>query len=261
MLRLSEHERIEARLAVGADGSRSDLRELAGIDSMVGDYRQRAVVATLGCDRGHADTAWQRFLPSGPIALLPLTGERVSIVWSTEPDHAERLLGLSPQRFETEVGAAVEYRLGRLTLDSERASFPLMHLRARRYVADRVALLGDAAHTIHPLAGQGVNLGLLDAAALAEVVFGLRDADRDFGRGSNLRRYERWRKGHNHMMHHAMNGFHRLFGSELSWLRAARNLGFRATDRAPALKRFFMQTAAGSLGAMPRVARARSSFD
>lgn len=262
-LRLADHRRITARLTVGADGSQSGLRKLAGIETKLGGYGQTAVVATLEITGGggHRDTAWQRFLPSGPIALLPLPGDRVSMVWSTEPAEAERLLDLSGPRFADEVSVAVEHRLGALRLDSARASFPLHHLRAARYVDERVALLGDAAHTIHPLAGQGVNLGLLDAAALAEVVVDLQAWGRDIGRKSNLRRYERWRKGHNQLMHHAMNGFHRLFGSELSGLRAARNFGFRMTDRAPVIKRLFMQAAAGSLGEVPRIARNAARLD
>lgn len=246
---------VRARLAVGADGSRSRTRELAGIGHRSGDFGQRAVVATLRAEGGHEDTAWQRFLPRGPLALLPLHGGRVSIVWSTEPRHALRLCAMSGSAFESELEAAVGGRLGRLRLASGRDSFALRHLRAERYVAERVALVGDAAHTIHPLAGQGVNLGLLDAAALAEVLVRTEAAERDMGRHANLRAYERGRKGHNLLVHRTMIAFHRLFGAPSAALADLRGHGLRLADRSPPLKRFCMRFAAGALGDLPALAR------
>ena len=247
--------RVQARLAVGADGSHSRVRALAGIECASGDYGQRAVVATLATELGHRDTAWQRFLPTGPLALLPLPGGRVSIVWSTTPEHAQQLLAVDAARFEREVSETAEWRLGAMRLEGERGSFPLLHLRAHSYVSDRIALIGDAAHTIHPLAGQGVNLGLLDAAALAEVAIARHEAGRDIGLRSNLRPYERSRKAHNQLMHHAMAAFHRLFGSDLEAIVTMRGLGLRLTDRVPPLKRCFMLLATGSAGDLPALAR------
>ena len=161
---------LRGSLVVGADGASSRVRELAGIGAAQGDYRQEAVVAEVGTAVAHRETAWQRFLPTGPLAFLPLANGASSIVWSTTPEHAAELCALDEDAFGFEVAEAFEWRLGAVSVQGARASFPLRHLHARAYVHERVALAGDAAHVVHPLAGQGVNLGLLDAAALAEVV-------------------------------------------------------------------------------------------
>ena len=248
-------DRVRARLVVGADGSDSRVREFAAIAYRGGDFRQCALVATLHAEQGHADTAWQRFLPGGPLALLPLREGRVSIVWSTASRHALRLREMDERDFESELAAAIGHRLGPLRLQGRRGRFPLRHLQAERYVAERVALAGDAAHTIHPLAGQGVNLGLLDAAALAQVLIRNAEAGRDLGRCANLRAYERWRKGHNRLMHQTMMAFHVLFGRDLDVLRRLRNLGLHMADRSPALKRFFMRFATGQIPDLPDLAR------
>ncbi len=249
--------RLHARLVVAADGSQSRVRELAGIRCDDGDYGQQAVVATVRTELWHRETAWQRFLPDGPLAFLPLPGHFCSIVWSTLPEHAQALLEQPDEDFAAAVEEAFESRLGRLEPVGGRGAFPLRHLHAREYVAERVALVGDAAHTLHPLAGQGVNLGLQDAAALAEILVATWSRDRDLGRRANLRPYERWRKGRNLLMQQGMSGFQWLFGSRLEPVRLARNLGLSMVDRSPPLKRIFMRYASGFGGDRPRMARAR----
>jgi 2-octaprenylphenol hydroxylase len=253
-LRLADRT-VRAALVVGADGARSRLRELAGIGLQRSGYGQSALVATVRPELPHRDTAWQRFLPGGPLAFLPLAGGMCSIVWSAPPAMVEELLDLPESVFAVRLEEAFEWRLGRVTWVGERAAYPLYRQHAERYVRARVALVGDAAHTIHPLAGQGVNLGFLDAAALAEVVVGAHQRGLDPGALAVLRRYERWRTGHNHAVQAAMDGFRLLFGSDLGALRALRGLGLQLTDAAPAVKALIMRHAMGLAGDLPALAR------
>ena len=253
--RLASGERIRVALLVGADGARSRVRDLAGIGLDVLDYEQTAVVAAVRTERPHEHTARQRFMPTGPLAFLPLCDGRSSIVWTTTPEAAEDLLEMEEGAFCEAVTEAFGRRLGRVLSAESRAAFPLRRRHARHYVRPRIALVGDAAHTIHPLAGQGVNLGLLDAAALAQVVQEARGRLRDPGQYLTLRRYERWRRGENLLMMRAMDGFRWLFGSRQPLLREARNLGLRLVDRTAPVKLVLARRAMGLEGDLPQLAR------
>lgn len=252
---LTDGRQLTAKLAVGADGARSGTRAAAGISVRGWGYEQKALVATVETERDHHHTARQRFLPDGPLAFLPLCDGRSSIVWSTAMSRADELIAADEATFNDRLAEAFEYRLGRVTASGPRAVFPLRLQHATRYMRRRVVLVGDAAHTIHPLAGQGVNLGLLDAGALAEVLRDAAAAGRDPGAESVLRRYERWRKGDNLLMMGAMDGFKRLFGSTSTPLRLARNLGLNLVDAASPVKHRIIQYAMGLRGDLPRIAR------
>ncbi len=258
-LQLEDGTGLSARLLVGADGAGSRVRHLAGIGTSGWGYDQRAVVATVRTESAHGETAWQRFLPTGPLAFLPLHDGRCSIVWSTTPEQAEHLLGLEPDAFARELGEALDWRLGRVVEVGQRGAFPLRLQHARAYTRPRIALIGDAAHVVHPLAGQGVNLGLLDAACLAEVLTDATVAGTDPGSYRVVRRYERWRKGDNLPMMAVLDGFKRLFGSELAPVRLVRNLGLGLTDTLGPVKNLLARHAAGLAGDLPRLARRPSA--
>lgn len=242
---LRDGTELEARLLVGADGSASRVRDDAGIHVRAGDYGQKAIVAVVRTEQPHRETAWQRFLPTGPLAFLPLRDGRCSIVWSASSAEAERLSALETDAFREALAEAFDHRLGRILDCGERVLFPLRRQHAECYVKPRLALVGDAAHVIHPLAGQGVNLGLQDAQALAQVVGEALRAGRDPGLLHTLRRYERARKGDTLVMMTAMDGFKQLFGSSLQPLRLVRNLGLNLVDAAPLLKQRIMRYAMG----------------
>lgn len=252
---LSDGRTLTAKLVAAADGANSQVRSLAGIQVYGWSYGQKAVVATVTTELPHRETAWQRFLPDGPLAFLPLKDGRCSIVWSAAPDHADQLVQLEEQDFLAALQAAFGDTLGRMARVGPRLALPLRLQHATEYVKPRLALMGDAAHAIHPLAGQGVNLGLLDAATLAEVLLDAAAAKRDIGVYPVLRRYERWRKGDNLAMMAAMDGFKRLFGSRLPPVRWARNLGLGVTNALPAVKRLIVRHAMGLEGDLPRLAR------
>ncbi|MFA7097724.1 MAG: UbiH/UbiF/VisC/COQ6 family ubiquinone biosynthesis hydroxylase [Gammaproteobacteria bacterium] len=252
---LSDGRMITAKLVAAADGANSQVRTLAGVGTYGWSYDQKAVVATVQTELPHRETAWQRFLPGGPLAFLPLKDGRCSIVWSTAPDHADELVALEEGDFLAQLQRAFGDVLGRMEHAGPRLALPLRLQHVTAYVKPRLALMGDAAHAIHPLAGQGVNLGLLDAATLAEVLLDARASKRDIGAYHVLRRYERWRKGDNLTMMAAMDGFKRLFGSRVPPVRWVRNLGLGLTDSMPWVKRFIMLYAMGLEGDLPRLAR------
>ncbi len=243
---------LHAGLVVGADGGRSRIRELAGIGVRGWSYGQDAVVAVVETAGPHGETAWQCFLPEGPLAFLPLADGRSSIVWSTTA--ADELVSIDEPRFCERLFEASEGRLGEILAVGRRASFPLRLQQAGHYVEERLALVGDAAHTIHPLAGQGVNLGILDAAALAEVVTDARAAGRNWMSRPTLRRYERWRKGDVVCMMGLMEGFKRLFGPLPSPLVRMRSAGLDLGDRWPAFKRRILAHQLGYGDDLPRLA-------
>jgi len=252
---LGEGRILETRLLVAADGRDSLIRELAGIPTRGWDYDQQAIVANVRPMQWHQETAWQRFLPTGPLALLPLADGRCSIVWSATQGRAQELLALDDQEFSDALTEASEDRLGRIQVQGPRAAVPLRLQHAERYVEPGLALIGDAAHAIHPLAGQGVNLGFLDAAELAAALDLALRRRRDIATLWTLRRYERARRGENMAMLMAMDAFKRAFGSRFPPLVAARGLGLALTDRLQPLKRLFMERALGLAAGLPPLAR------
>lgn len=248
---------FSAALVVGADGARSQVREAAGLAQVAQAYGQLAIVANLAPERAHESTAWQRFLGHGTLALLPLASGLVSLVWSLPEERARALLEAPTNEFEREVTSASDAVLGSLSLVSERRSFALRRITAREYVRERCALIGDAAHIIHPLAGQGVNLGLQDAATLVEVLEEARGARESLGALGSLRRYQRWRRSENELMSFAMDGINRwlAFGAEPFGPLAERALGYVGQNEL--LRTLFANRALGLAGSMPRYARSR----
>lgn len=245
---------LRCDLVIAADGAGSPVREKLGISTRGWPYRQKGVVTHVTCERSHDATAWQRFMPGGPLAFLPLADGRCSIVWTRPEDEADRLIALDDASFIAELDTASDRVLGRVLDCTKRAAFPLQLRHAEEYCRHRVALVGDAAHAIHPLAGQGVNLGLLDAAALSDTIEkALRD-DRDIGDRAVLRRYERWRKGDNLAMLAALDGINRLFGDERPAVGAFRSVALGLVNALPPARRLFMRRAMGMAGEMPGAA-------
>jgi 2-polyprenylphenol 6-hydroxylase len=246
---------LTARLVVGADGARSALRSAAGLTVDTRAYGQTAIVANVVTERPHQSTAWQRFMRDGTLAFLPLANGNSSIVWSADDTRAAGLLALSDAAFATELDRASDLALGETRVLSERLSFPLMRLAAQRYVAQRVALIGDAAHVVHPLAGQGANLGLLDAAALAQQVKAAVAAREDPGAMRVLRAYERWRKSETAAMAVSIDAFDRLLAHGAGPLARLAQRGLSWVNASQELRRFFIYRALGMSGELPEAAR------
>lgn len=250
---LADGRRLDTSLVVAAEGRRSTLREAAGIKLVGWDYEQTGIVVTVSHERPHEGRAVQHFLPSGPFAILPLTSNRSCITWSETSAEARRILALDDAAFLAEVEKRFGGKLGSVSLAGRRASWPLsMHL-ARSFIAPRLALIGDTAHGVHPIAGQGLNLGLRDVAALAEVVAEAMRVGLDPGNAETLRQYERWRRFDSTLSTFAFDSLNRLFSNDWTVVRAARDLGLGIVDRLPFVKRLLVSEAAGVTGDLPRL--------
>ena len=250
---LSDGRTITGSLVVAADGRKSPLRDAAGIKVIGWAYPQAGIVTTVRHERPHGARAVQHFLPNGPFAILPLTGNRACITWTEDASEAKRIMALDDAGFLAEIDKRFGGKLGAVTLDGPRQSWPLQLHLARRYVAPRFALVGDAAHGVHPLAGQGLNLAFRDVAALVEVVADSVRLGFEAGDAQALTRYERWRRFDSAVSAATFDGINRLFAGDAPLLRSVREVGLGVVDRIPALKRFFVSEAAGLTGDLPRL--------
>ena len=250
---LADGEVISARLLVGADGAHSLIRERAGIANHGWSYDQSAIVTTVAHEREHNGRADEHFLPAGPFAILPLTGKRCSIVWTENTREAQRIVALPDDEFHKELEKRFGLQLGELKVIGPRRAFPLGLFTARTFIGERLALIGDAAHIIHPIAGQGLNMGLRDVAALAEAIADAARLGLDPGGPDVLERYQRWRRFDTMTMGIATDGLNRLFSNHSDVLRLARDIGLGLVERMPALKRMFIREAAGFTGDVPKL--------
>jgi 2-octaprenylphenol hydroxylase len=259
LLSLADGRTLRAPLVIAADGANSAVRRLTGVATREWDYLHHAIVTSVRCTGPHRQTAWQRFTDNGPLAFLPLArdGQQdwCSIVWSTTPGEAQRLMTLDDGAFCAELERAFEGRLGAVLGADPRVCVPLRQRHAKRYVAEGLALIGDAAHTIHPLAGQGVNLGFLDAAVLSEVLLHAAGRGERLADVRVLSRYERRRMPHNLALMAAMEGFERLFQADPLPVRWLRNTGLKLVDRMPEAKALFVREALGLTGDLPDLAK------
>lgn len=255
-LGLDDGRHLSASLLVAADGQSSTIRRLVGINFKSKDYKQHALACVVETEKPHEQVARQRFLSRGPLAFLPMTKvNQCGVVWSTTPEHAAELKIMDEKNFNQILADAFAYHAGEIIQSGPRAIFPLARAQAEEYCRPRLAIVGDAAHRIHPLAGQGANLGLLDIACLAEIILQAKDKGRDIGAFSVLRKYERWRKGENMTMMMAMEGFKYLFESKSSAVSWLRNVGMDLFDSVKPIKHGIMKRAMGLTGDLPELAR------
>ena len=252
---LADGSETDARLLVAADGARSSIRGATGIATHGWNYGQSAIVINVAHERDHEGRAEEHFLPAGPFAILPLKGRRSSIVWTEATPEAARIVALPDDAFHAELEQRFKLHLGDLKVIGARRVHPLGFFVARAFIADRIALVGDAAHVIHPIAGQGLNMGLKDVAALAEVIVDAAQLGLDPGAADVLERYERWRRFDTIAMGLATDGLNRLFSNRSDALRLARDVGLGLVDRLPGLKRLFIREAAGLVGEVPKFLR------
>lgn len=255
VLTLANGDTLTASLVVACDGRESPLRAMAGIRRISWDYPQNGLVCAVGHEKPHHGVAHELFLPAGPFAILPLTGNRSSLVWTERRATAERIQGLSDEGYLAEIQQRFGDFLGPLTLEGGRWTYPLKLSVAHDYAAPRLALTGDAAHAIHPIAGQGLNLGIRDAAALAEVLAEAMRQGEDIGDIAVLKRYQQWRRFDSTALAFACDGLNRLFSNDVGPIRALRDIGIAAVNQMPGAKRWFMKTASGLAGETPRLMR------
>ena len=254
-INLGDGRKIRARLVIAAEGRNSKLRDAAGIKTVSWGYEQTGIVATVAFAEPHGGVAIQHFLPGGPFAVLPLKGNRACITWSAASADAERVMALDDAAFLNELDHRIGGRFGPISLAGPRQSWPLDLKMARSLVAQRFALIGDAAHGVHPIAGQGVNLGFRDCAALTECISDAVRLGEDFGSAASLERYSRWRRFDTTMSAAAYDGLNRLFSADNFLLRAGRDAGLSLVDRIPALKSMWVEEAAGLTGDVPKLLR------
>jgi 2-octaprenyl-6-methoxyphenol hydroxylase len=252
---LKDGSAVSTRLVAAADGGNSTIRKGAGIATYGWQYGQAAIVTNVGHERDHGGRAEEHFLPAGPFAILPLKGRRSSIVWTEASREAERIMALPVEAFHAELEQRFKLHLGDIDTVGARRVHPLGFSVARSFIAERIALVGDAAHVIHPIAGQGLNMGLKDVAALAEVIVDAARLGLDPGAATVLERYQRWRRFDTMAMGLATDGLNRLFSNRSDVLRLVRDVGLGLVDRVPKLKRLFIREAAGLVGEVPKLLR------
>ncbi len=247
--------RLNASLLIAADGRGSQIRNGAGIKTRVKMYDQKSIVCNVRHERDHAGTAVELFLPGGPFAMLPMTEHRCNVVWTERIDLVDHYMALTEEKFLKELSQRFGGWLGKIDLVSPRHLYPLGMLHAERYTSQRLAIVGDAAHSIHPIAGQGLNLGLRDVAALAELIVDTARLGGDVGSNNILARYERWRRFDNFVLITVTDSLNRLFSNDIGPLRLSRDMGLAIVDKLPLMKKFLMRHAMGQVGKLPRLVR------